>query len=564
MATDQILDLRWHDVEPRFRDLAARPPTETSIDDWLSEWSSLTARLDEASRRLEVATTRDTADTDSRHRYHAFLDEIYPPWQQEEQRLKSTLLGTGIEPRGLEVQLRKMRTDAALYRESNVVLLSQEIKLAERYASIAGTWSARWDAQDRPLAKVRPFLQDVDRTQRERAWRVLQIPVLRTRDEIEALWREVLQIRERLAANAGLPDYRAFRWQELKRFDYTPADCKRFNQAILELVVPVVDRMYQQRRRDLGIEALRPWDLDVDPRGLAPLRPFAMIDELLSKTSSVFHHVDPQLGGYFDTMRREDLLDLDSRLNKAQGGYCLPFNLARRPFIFLSLVGTQGDIVALLHEGGHAFHVFEMAHLPYVQQRDVEKIGAEFAEVASTAMELLASPHLSEHSGGYYSERDASRHIVETLEGYLTGWCWIALVDAFQHWVYEHPDLAADVRLCADRYLALYTQYFPSVDCSGLEPEVAAGWLATSHIYQTPFYYIEYGLAQLGAIQIWANALRDQASAAARYRHALSLGDTRSIPDLFAAAGGKLGFDRATLKPAVKVVTERMAALSNR
>jgi oligoendopeptidase F len=285
------------------------------------------------------------------------------------------------------------------------------------------------------------------------------------------------------------------------------------------------------------------------------------VTELETKTSAIFHHVDPQLGAHFDTMRREGLLDLDNRKHKAPGGYCTTFESVRRPFIFMNAVGLHGDVQTLLHEGGHAFHVFETQPLPYAQQLQV---GMEFAEVASMAMELLGAPYLAAAQGGFYTDADAARARVEHLEWSLLLWPTIALGDAFQHWVYENPDAALDPAQCEAQWAGLLQRFRPGLDWSGLEPIMHTGWQRILHFYQVPFYFVEYGLAQLGAVQVWNNALHDQAAAVAAYRRALALGGTAPLPQLYAAAGAKFAFDADTLRAAVNLMEETIAALDSR
>ncbi|MGH2524414.1 MAG: M3 family oligoendopeptidase, partial [Anaerolineales bacterium] len=418
------------------------------------------------------------------------------------------------------------------------------------------------------LPQLRPAYLHPDRAVRERAWRLASERQLADREAINELWKKFLALRRKLAANAGYAgDYRAFRWQQLLRFDYTPEDCKSFHRAIEAVVVPAASRIYARRRQRLGLERLRPWDLadgwyghPIDPPGQPPLRPYHDPAELPGKTSAIFHHVDPQLGAHFDTMRREGLLDLDNRKNKAPGGYCTMYHAIRRPFIFMNAVGLHDDVQTLLHEGGHAFHVFEASPLPYLQQLQV---GMEFAEVASMGMELLASPYLSAATGGFYTEPDAARARVEHLERCILFWPFMAVTDAFQHWVYENPDAAVDPANCDAQWAALWGRFMPGVDWSGLEPAMMTGWHRKLHIHQVPFYYVEYGLAQLGAVQVWRNALRDQAGAVGRYRHALALGGTVPLPQLYTTAGAKFAFDAGTLQTAVDLVEETIASLDS-
>jgi oligoendopeptidase F len=360
-----------------------------------------------------------------------------------------------------------------------------------------------------------------------------------------------MEIRKQKAANAGMDNYRSFQWQQNRRFSYTPENCKEFHQAIEAVVVPAAQRIYKKRRQQLAVDTLRPWDLKVDPSGRPPLQPFSNIEEMEGKAEAIFKQVDPELGAYFSTMRQENLLDLDNRKGKAPGGFCTSFPVVKRPFIFMNAVGVHRDVQTLLHEAGHAFHNFEKSHLPYYPQWDVNM---EFSEVASMAMELLAAPYLNEEHGGYYSKADAARARIEHLESSICFWPYMAVVDAFQHWVYENADAATNPDHCDAKWGELWDRFMVGVDYSGFEDEKVTGWHRKLHIFLVPFYYVEYGLAQLGAVQVWNNALQDQATTLRNYRKALSLGGTVSLPELYETAGARLAFDAQTLGEAVTLM----------
>ncbi len=299
-----------------------------------------------------------------------------------------------------------------------------------------------------------------------------------------------------------------------------------FHKAIEEAVVPIVNRLAERRRKALGINDLRYFDLYVDLSGKPALKPFSDVKELTKKASAIFHQVDPAFGEYFDTMDRDGLLDLGNRKNKATGGYCTAFSFAQRPFIFANAVGTHEDVLTLMHEGGHSFHAFETFHLPYHQQRSESNVPMEFAEVASMAMEYLSSPYLEEKFGGYYSAADAARARVDHLELNLRFWPYMAIMDAFQHWAYENPEEGIEPGRCDAKWAELEKRFRPYIDWSGYEDVMMTGWQRKDHIHTVPFYYVEYGLAMLGATQVWMNALKDQGKAVEQYRCALSLGGT--------------------------------------
>jgi oligoendopeptidase F len=561
-----MLQWTWTEIEPYFQDLESRTLTVDNVADFLADWTEIVELVDEIGSRRHLATTVNTADEEAERLYGAYLDKIFPAVEAAEQKLKEKLLVSGLEPDGFEVPLRKMRAHAALFREDNLPLISEVGKLAIQYNKIVGAQTVEWEGAEVTVTQLRPVYQDADRDRRERAWRLVAARKLADRAAINALWQQLLALRRKIAANADLPDYRAYAWQQRLRFDYTPDDCRRFHQAIEEVVVPAAMRIYEKYRRHLGVETLRPWDLGgveapspgPDPLGRPPLRPFQTDEELLGTGAKIFRRVDPQLGDYYDQMRREDLLDFANRKNKAPGAFCTSFPRSREPFVFGNAVGLHDNVQTLFHECGHAFHNYERFNLPYYQQRHT---GSEMAEVASMAMELLAAPYLEEKEGGFYSAADAARARIEHLEGNILFWPYMAVVDAFQHWVYENPDAAMEPAECDAQWGQQWDRFMRGIDWRGLEEEKITGWHRKQHIHRTPFYYIEYGLAQLGAVQVWANALQDQAGAVADYRQALALGGTVPLPQLFAAAGARFAFDAATLGKAVQLMEDTIAQL---
>lgn len=554
----------WADYEPFYRDLTTRSVSSNTVESFLDDWTAVSDRASEANRRLYIATTRDTSDEAAADAYHHFLNEIFPHWQQSEQTIQQKFLESDLHPEGFAVATDRMRSQTALFRDENVRLLVQEQQLDERYNQISGAQTVEWEGQELPIEQIAPLLQVLDPSTRERAWRAARSRQLADRAALNDLWRDFLSLRLQLASNAGKRGYAEYRWQQMLRLDYAPEDSASFSEAIEEAVVPAATRVLERRRRRLGVKTLRPWDCDVDPLGREPLRPFVDVGRLTSGSSAIFDRVDTNLGKYFGTMIEEGLLDLDSRQNKAPGGFCDELAVQQRPYIFMNAVGTHEDVQTLLHEGGHAFHVFESNDLRWSQQRDV---GTEFAEVASMGMEFLSGPYLADPEAGFYSQSEAARARVEHLETGILFWPYMAVVDSFQRWVYSHPRDASDPDECDAAWSELYRRYVPGEDWSGLEQELSTGWHRKLHIFTYPLYYVEYGLAQLGAVQIWANARRDQSKAVAQYRHALSLGATRSIPDLFAAAGATFSFGAGALTSAVELMEHAIAeldAVSNR
>ena len=550
----KLLSWPWAEIEPYYNDLEKRRLNVFCVDQWMADWSAIYSLVDEIHSRLNVATSVNTADADSQRLLNAFLDDVDPKCKQAEQRLKQKLLACGLCPHGFEQQLKRIKAEAALFREQNLPLLAAEQKLRQTYSAITGSQTVQWEGKEITITRLKPVYQQQDRALREKAWRLSSQRQLQDRAKMNDLWREYFTLRQRISANAGFADYRAYRWQYLQRFDYTPQDCEAFQDAIEQAVVPAAVELYQKRAEKLGLAALRPWDLAVDPDQQPPLKPFADMNELTAKTSNVFHGLDATLAGHFDGMVKGKLLDLENRTNKRPGGYCTTFAAAKRPFIFANAVGVQGDVQTLLHESGHAFHVFESNGLPYFQQTEPPM---EFAEVASMGMELLASPHL----GAFYDRRDAARALIEHLEGLILFWPYMAVVDAFQHWAYLNPTQAIDPAHCDAVWSRVHARFMKGIDYAGLDDAVMTGWQKKLHIFIHPFYYVEYGLAQLGAVQIWGRSLNDKAAALAAYRSALALGGSKPLPELFAAAGAAFAFDADVLRKAVALIRGQIALL---
>jgi oligoendopeptidase F len=548
-----FMDWSWSQIEPYYQDLQNRQINAENVNPWLLDWTRIMDLNSERYARLNLAVTQDTTDKEAEARYNDYLDTIHPAAQSADQGLKEKLLASGLEPDGFWVPLRKMRADAAIYRPENLPLLSQERKLASQYNKIVGAQTVTWEGEEVTLQQLRKVIQDPDREVRQRAWELAAGRQLADREAINRLWGQFMDLRGELAANAGQPSYRAYRWQQLHRLDYTPEDCFKFQEAIEEVAVTAATRVYARQARRLGVDRLRPWDLDLElyPLLLPALPPYGDEEALQSGAEKIFEQVHPLFGSYFHTMRGENLLDLENRKGKAPGAYCTSFQHTKRPFVFMNAVGLSGDVRTLLHESGHAFHNFERLDLSYSQQRHP---GLEFSEVASMGMELLASPYLIQEQGGFYSPADAARFRVQHLEHILCFWPYMAVVDAFQHWVYTHHQTAREPQACDATWLELWERFLPGVDWSGLEDEAMTGWHRKLHIHRYPFYYVEYGIAQLGAVQVWRNALRDQENAVAAYRQALALGGTETLPQLFAAAGAHLSFDAATLQEAVSLI----------
>jgi len=557
-SATEALDWDWSGYEPYFTHLMARPLDDATASSWLADWSKIGRLANEVYSRISVATTVDTTDAVADKRFNHFMENIYPALITATNELNAKLIAAEVKVEGFEIPMAKIQADLELFREANLPLMTDESKLDREYDKTIGAQSVIWEGLETTLPKLSTVQFNLDRAKREAAWRLGMERRLQDRDSLNHLWTKYMGVRGKIAQNADMPDYVSYRWKLLKRFDYTPADAKTFQDAIAQVVVPAAKRLYDRKRQTMGVPSLRPWDSEVDPSGQPPIKPFDTIDELVGKTQTVFDQVDPVLGALFKTMRDETLLDLDNRKGKAPGGYCTSFSFAKRPFIFMNSVGLHDDVQTLLHEGGHAFHAFAASELPIAQQEDVPM---EFCEVASMAMELLASPYLTVEHGGYYTPQDAARARIEHLSGIIRFWPYMAVVDSFQHWVYTHHAAASIPANCDAKWAELWDIFMQGIDFTGLEDIKMTGWQRKLHIFQLPFYYIEYGLAQLGAVQVFANALKDQPRAVADYRKALALGGTANLPDLFAAAGVRFAFDAETLGRAVELLEHTIGEL---
>jgi oligoendopeptidase F len=552
-----LRDATWDDVLGHYRRLAGRPLTRESAEGWLREWSAFESALTEAAAVAMADYTCDTENAGKKDRYQRFSGEILPRAEGESVALAKRLVGLGWAPAGMELPVRRFRAQIEIFRDANVPLIAEGEKLGSEYQGITGSFTAPWEGEELPLPRLAPFLKELDRGVRERAFRASTAPYVAARDRLAAIFDRQYALRQEIARNAGFADFEAYTFAAKQRFDYTPADCRRWHDAVEEKVLPAIDRIHAARTRRLGLPALRPWDMAVDPEGRQALRPFRTDAELIETTARIFDGVDRELGAEFATMRREGLLDLDSRKGKAPGGYCETFHERGRPFIFMNAAGTQEDVMTLLHEAGHSFHAFASHPLPYIWQRHPTM---EQAELASMSMELLAFEGLRKERGGFYGEAEWSRARREHLEDVLLTLAHVASVDAFQSWIYTsgegHDAAARDAA-----WLRIRARFERGIDWSGLEAERTARWYRQLHIFLYPFYYIEYGVAQLGALQVWRNARRDHPSALAAYRRALALGGTVTLPEMYRAAGVELVFDPGRMGALVAEVEEALAQL---
>jgi len=547
----------WGAIEPYYRELEDRSVGSVdALERWLLDRSELESWLSEERTVREVEMTCQTDDAERERRYLAFVEDVLPHVRLRSHRLDRKLLdcpyrsALSAERRG--VLMRKVENRAALFREENVPLQTEDDRLRQQYQKVIGSMTVHHDGREQTLQEMARYLERPDRAVRQEAWEKIAEPWRARREEVEALYDKMVALRHRLAAGAGCRDYLEYAFRDLERFDYTPKDCQAFARTIEEVVVPEARRLADDRRRHLGAASLRPWDMAVDPKRRPPLAPFKKAEELIDGCKRIFAKVDPIFAEQFEKMRTGGLLDLASRKGKAPGGYMSVFEGRRLPFIFMNAVGTHRDVQTLLHEGGHAFHAFAARHEPLV---DLRSSPIEFAEVASMGMELLGGAHLRE----FYDDADGRRAAEEHLQGIVRFFPYMTTIDMLQHWVYTHPGHNRQERATA--WLDLNRRFGGWVDYAGHEDMLSYSWHQKLHPFTVPLYYVEYGIAQLGALGIWINSRADDRQAVKDYRGALALGGTRPLPDLFAAAGVRFDFSPETVRPAVAELRRQLDSL---
>jgi oligoendopeptidase F len=555
-SPEALSEATWADIGPLYEALMEAPLRAEASEEWLLSWSYLEELLEEAATLALIAYTCDTTDSAKEKAHLRWGSEIMPRATEQQVRLAQRLLAVGYTRPDLEVVLRGFRADVEIFREENIPLLAALEELSAAYQKITGGLVVDWDGQPKTVPQLQPYLKEHDRAVRERAFRAGTGAYLARRRELAALFDRMYELRQAIARSAGFANYQGYAFRSKHRFDYTPADCQRFHAAVEATVVPAVERLMQYRRLRLGVPSLRPWDTEVDLDVPEPVRPFKDVQGLVEPAQRIFAALDRELGEQFSLMSREGLLDLESRPGKAPGGYCTKLAWRGLPFIFMNAVGVSEDVQTLVHEAGHCFHDFAAHRHPFIWQRSVPH---EAAELASMSMELLVRPFL-ERPTGYYDADQARAAELEHLEGVLITLAHIAAVDAFQSWIYT-SGRGGDAQARDDAWLAIRARFERGVDWSGLEEERIARWYRQLHIFEYPFYYIEYGIAQLGALQLWRTSLTDRELAIRQYKEALAIGNTRPLPEIYRAAGARLIFDTSEMAELVEMVERRIREL---
>ncbi|MCK4871145.1 MAG: M3 family oligoendopeptidase [Phycisphaerales bacterium] len=546
----------FQNIEPFYQALLDRAiESPEALEQWLIDAGELDAAVSEEQTLRYIAMTCQTDDEEKAKAYRAFEEEIVPRVKPLAFALNHKYVDCphreALDTDRYHVLDRNIANEVELFREENIPLETQLSRLGQEYDTICGAMTVTVDGDELTMPQVTKLQEETDRPLRERAWRAMVERRARDADAIRGIFDKMRPLRQEVAQNTGFADFRDYSFRRMRRFDYTPATCEDFHRGVEQVVVPLYRKLLAERAASLGLDALRPWDLAVDPKGRPPLRPFENADELADGAHRIFNRLDPDLGVLFVELLDGTSLDLATRKGKAPGGYQATRDRIRKPFIFMNAAGTARDVETMLHEAGHAFHAILCRDEPLYQYRN--GYGSEIAEVASMTMELFTHKYLDE----FYTPGEADRHRGKHLEGIVQVLCWIAQIDAFQHWIYTHPDHTSDQR--RDCWLALDDRFGPNVDWTGLEHFREEYWQRQLHLFSYPFYYIEYGIAQLGALGLWLQFRKDPGQALDNYRSALTLGGSKPLPDLFAAAGLTFAFGPDVLKDCIALVEAQLA-----
>ncbi len=533
----------WASLQPYFENLLERSiGTAADLHQWLDDISELESVISEDASWRQIRMTLDTTNEDYEQAFTYFVTEIEPKMKPYSFELNKKLVASpfteSLDQGRYYPYLRAVRNSIDLYREENIPLQSELSVLAQQYGVISSRMTIEHEGKEYTLQQAARLLQSSDRATREAAFRKIAERRLQDQDALNELFDQLLQRRQQVALNAGFDNYRDYKFRELGRFDYTPEDCFRFHEAVREHIVPLHRLLLQYRRSRLGLEQLKPWDTDAEPAGTKPLQPFSEGSELTEKAIEVFTRLRPFFGECLTTMRGMQRLDLDSRKGKAPGGYNCPLAETGVPFIFMNAAGTMSDVITMMHEGGHAVHSF-LAHP--LELSSFKEYPMEIAELASMSMELFTMEHWDVF---FKDPEELKRARVEELERVISVLPWIATIDKFQHWLYTHVGHSVAEREAA--WMDILNEFSTGVvDWSGFETYRRNFWQKQLHLYEVPFYYIEYGIAQLGAIAMWRQYRANKQQALDHYEQALALGYTCTLKELYDAAGIRFDFSPA-------------------
>ena len=546
----------WEALKPYYIQLLEREITDAeALRRWFLDRSELEAALSEDLGWRYIRMTCDTTDEKLTEAYTYFVTQISPETEPYNHQLNEKAIASPylpeIKEEGYDIMIRGMRKHIELFREKNIPLKAELSKESQRFGSINGAMSIEHEGQELTMQQAGTLLQEPDRTLRESIYHKMASRRLQDKEALNELFNTLVDLRTQVAQNADYKNYRDYKFDELGRFDYSPQDCFDFHESVKAEVVPLLNGFAQERKEKLGVSELRPYDKAVDPENKPPLKPFGTGEELLDKSIEVFERIDSYLGWCLRTMKAMGHLDLVSRKGKAPGGYNYPLSEVGVPFIFMNATSTLRDLVTLMHEGGHAVHSFLTRDLEIV---DFKHTPSEVAELASMSMELISMDHWDVF---FEDEEELKRAKREHLEQIVDTLPWVATIDKFQHWIYENPGHSAEEREQA--WLGIYNDFSDSVtDWSGLEANRRNLWQRQLHLYEVPFYYIEYGFAQLGALAVWKNYKENPARGLESYLNALKLGYKRSIPEVYEAADIRFDFSKEYIRELIAFLREEL------
>ncbi len=547
---------KWETIEPFFKELLGREITsKESLEKWLKDTSELEAVISEDACWRQIKMTCDTTDKKLEEAFNFFCMEIQPGIQPYADALNKKLINSpftqSLEPEKYFTYLRSVKKSIELFREENIPLQSELAVMQQQYGVICGKMMIEVKGEEYTLQQAAKFLESHDRNLREEVYRKINERRLQDKDALNDLYSELIKKRHQIALNAGFENYRDYRFKELGRFDYTKEDCFYFHEAVHKHVLPLVNKIYKKKKEKLQLSDFRPWDVEAEPEGTQPLTPFKTSEELIDKSIECFTQLRPFFGDCLLQMNTMKHLDLESRKGKAPGGYNCPLAESGAPFIFMNAAGQMHDVTTMVHEGGHAVQSFLTHNL---ELSAFKEYPMEIAEVASMAMELFSMDHWEVF---FDNKGDLQRAKEHQLERTITIFPWIAIIDKFQHWVYENPGHSVAER--DTKWMEILKDFSDDViDYSGLDTYRENAWQRQLHLFEVPFYYIEYGIAQLGAIGMWMQYKKDPEKALDNYINALALGGTKTLPQLFEAAGLKFDFSPENIKTLMDFVSEEM------
>jgi oligoendopeptidase F len=542
-----------------FDNLQNRPVHSASdLERWLTDESELASALSEEQSVRYARMTCQTDDPAREKAYLSYVENVEPVAKVGFSKLDRKYLDTparkALPHDQYFVLERKIENNVALFREENVELEKEETKLAQSFQKTTGAMTVLYEGQERTMQQMGRFLEEPDRTIREKTWLLSESRRQKDRDNLDQIFDQLIALRRKIAENAGFGNYRDYIFRKKERFDYTPEDCFHYHEAVEKYIVPLIRQLDKERSSGLTVNPLRPWDLAVDPKGRPALRPFKSASELIQGCIKVFEKINPDFAAKLRKMTSLSLLDLDSRKGKAPGGYNMELSETRLPFIFMNAVGRDGDVWTLLHESGHAFHVFAVRDKGFPFQYRSENVPLEIAEVASQAMEIIGGEHLE---GTFYSKEDAVRSKREHLASIVKLLAWIATIDSFQHWIYTHHGHSREER--QDQWVKIRKRFGGAESWSGHEEFLRSQWQRQLHLFEVPFYYIEYGIAFMGALGLWTRYRKDPKAAISAYQKALALGGSKPLTEIFKAAELPFDFGPSTIEPYAKELRNELA-----